>query len=311
MPLLGLLLLSCCAQSPVAHRLGGNPIITPQTSPTIGTNINGPSLIRVPGWVRKPLGKYYLYFAHHRGAYIRLAYADRVQGPWTVYEPGTIRLSDVPQCNDHIASPDVHADRTNKTIRMYFHCPAGAAGTAIEEQKTFCAESRDGLVFHAAPTVLGPAYMRVFRWKGRAYAVARTGVMLRSIDGTSPFESGPQLFQDPDGRVLRHAAVDLEGSTLRVYYSRIGDSPEAILVSEVDLKGDWRMWRSSAPRLVLAPDLPYEGSGLPIAPSQPDDAPEPVRQLRDPAILREQGKTYLLYSVAGENGIAVAEITEF
>jgi hypothetical protein len=34
----------------------------------------------------------------------------------------------------------------------------------------------------------------------------------------------------------------------------------------------------------------------------------PVRQLRDPAIFPENGKTYLLYSIAGENGIAIAEL---
>ena len=27
------------------------------------SNINGPSLVRVPEWVENPLGKYYLYFA--------------------------------------------------------------------------------------------------------------------------------------------------------------------------------------------------------------------------------------------------------
>jgi hypothetical protein len=56
-----------------ASRLEGNPIITPETSKSIGANINGPSLIRVPSWLHKPLGKYYLYFAHHQGKFIRLA----------------------------------------------------------------------------------------------------------------------------------------------------------------------------------------------------------------------------------------------
>ena len=51
------------------------------------SNINGPSLVRVPEWVENPLGRYYLYFAHHRGAYIRLAYADAIEGPYTVYRP--------------------------------------------------------------------------------------------------------------------------------------------------------------------------------------------------------------------------------
>ncbi|MEE9374673.1 MAG: hypothetical protein V3V00_16580, partial [Saprospiraceae bacterium] len=45
-------------------------------------NINGPSLIRVPDWIEKPMGKYYLYFAHHKGKFLRLAVADNVAGPW-------------------------------------------------------------------------------------------------------------------------------------------------------------------------------------------------------------------------------------
>ena len=34
----------------------------------------------------------------------------------------------------------------------------------------------------------------------------------------------------------------------------------------------------------------------------------PVNQLRDPAIYEEDGRVYLLYTVAGERGIALAEV---
>src|SRR6185369_80677 len=84
---------SAGAQTWRAERLAANPIITPQTDHSIGTNINGPSLIRVPGWVPHPLGRYYLYFADHNGKYIRLAYADRLQGPWKIHAPGALQLS--------------------------------------------------------------------------------------------------------------------------------------------------------------------------------------------------------------------------
>ena len=104
-------------------RLPQNPILTSASSDTIGTNINGPSLIRVPVWVEKPLGRYYLYFAHHAGKFIRLAYANQLSGPWNVYEPGTLQLNDVKACHDHDASPDVHVDEQETKIRMYFHCP--------------------------------------------------------------------------------------------------------------------------------------------------------------------------------------------
>src|SRR5438067_6281806 len=91
-------------------RLPNNPIITPELSRSIGDNINGPSLIRVPDWVASPLGRYYLYFAHHQGKFIRLAYANALAGPWKIYEPGTLRLDEVSTCHNHIASPDVHVD---------------------------------------------------------------------------------------------------------------------------------------------------------------------------------------------------------
>ena len=68
------------------ERLGGNPIVTP--GDRIGENINGPSVIRVPDWVEDPLGRYYCYFAHHAGSFIRLAYADDMAGPWEIYDPG-------------------------------------------------------------------------------------------------------------------------------------------------------------------------------------------------------------------------------
>jgi hypothetical protein len=47
-------------------------------------NINGPSVIRVPKWVRTPLGKYYMYFSHHKGNHIRMAFANKPEGPWTI-----------------------------------------------------------------------------------------------------------------------------------------------------------------------------------------------------------------------------------
>src|SRR6188508_47660 len=51
------------ADSGLLQRLPQNPIVTPSSSTTLGDNINGPSLIRVPFWIDKPLGRYYLYFS--------------------------------------------------------------------------------------------------------------------------------------------------------------------------------------------------------------------------------------------------------
>ncbi|MCA9486950.1 MAG: hypothetical protein KC548_04830, partial [Nanoarchaeota archaeon] len=86
----------------------------------LGSNINGPSIIRTPDWIKNPLGKYYLYFAHHKGSYIRLAYADSIEGPWRLHSQGVLHLEEAP-CEDHIASPDVHIDSINQKLIMYFH----------------------------------------------------------------------------------------------------------------------------------------------------------------------------------------------
>ena len=64
------------------RRLVDRPIIAPGMDARMGSNIEGPSLIRTPDWLPGRMGRYYLYFADHKGDYIRLAYADRLQGPW-------------------------------------------------------------------------------------------------------------------------------------------------------------------------------------------------------------------------------------
>jgi len=79
------------------QRFAGNPIISSRLDPQLSAgqseggyvNINGPAVIRVPAWIENRLGQYYLYFAHHKGHRIRMAYADSPTGPWTLYRPGT------------------------------------------------------------------------------------------------------------------------------------------------------------------------------------------------------------------------------
>jgi hypothetical protein len=293
------------------QRFPANPLIRPDLHPSIGANINGPSLIRVPDWLSDPLGRYYLYFAHHQGSSIRLAYADRLEGPWRIYAPGTLQVGQTP-CSKHIASPDVHVDAAQRQIRLYFHGPLNPLppGTPpnleAAGQYSFAALSSDGLHFVPRPEVLGAPYFRVFHWRGLTYALGMPGIFYRSRDGLSGFEQGPTLFS----RAMRHTALQLRGETLYVYYSNAGDCPERILRSTIDLSRDWMEWQASAPQEVIHPEMDYEGAGLPCLDSRRGWAPEPVHQLRDPGIFEEDGRTYLLYSIAGEAGIAAAEVLD-
>ncbi len=295
-------------------RLGANPTIRPDMLPgQDGKNINGPSLIRVPAWLPKPLGKYYLYFADHHGDYIRLAYADQLSGPWKIHKPGTLRLKQVRDGKAHVASPDVLVDEERKELRMYFHSPSKTTG----KQTSYLARSTDGLHFTAEAERLGPFYFRVFQYGGYWYAMSKRGWLCRSKDGVTAFEEGPNPFPivaKPDGAEngpgMRHVAVDLSGDTLTVYYSNIGDMPECILRSTIALVPDWKDWKAGPPELVLKPEKDYEGAELPLARSVAGSAKGRENALRDPAIFKEDGRTWLLYSVAGENGIGIAELKE-
>ena len=329
------------------ERLLSVPIITPDLHPSIGENIQGPSLIRVPEWVEDPLGAYYLYFADHKGRYIRLAYADDLLGPWHIHPPGSLQIADshflteppevaperaarlraalsalgngapatagaaapsalghdrfVEATTPHIASPDVHVDDENRRIVMYFH---GLEG--VSRQLSRVATSRDGIHFEARPEPLGRTYMRILRHDGYTYAMSMPGQLYRSRDPLGGFEEGQRLF-NPN---MRHAALLKRDETLFVFWTQVGHVPERILLSTIDISGDWATWSETPGVEVLRPEFDWEGADAPLEPSIRSTAYGHVNQLRDPAIFEDadSGRIFLLYAVAGESGIAIAEV---
>ena len=314
-------------------RLLDKPIITPELHPSLGVNIQGPSLIKTPEWLPNRLGNYYLYFADHKGHYIRLAYADQLTGPWQIHAPGSLQIEESfftptrPEVSEermaeliaarqssgyrvshdlameltepHIASPDVHVDEENRRIIMYYH---GLEGPAFQHSRV--AVSDDGINFTAFEENIGRTYFRVFQYDGYSYALAMPGQFYRSRDGFTDFETGPRLFV-PN---MRHSAVVVRDDVLYVFWTRVGDAPESILLSTIDLRGDWMQWQDSEPAIVMKPEREWEGADAPIEPSVRSTAYGQVNQLRDPALYEENGQFYLLYAVAGESGIAIARL---
>lgn len=284
-----------------ARRLSSQPIIVPGMETRMGSNINGPSLIATPAWLPGRLGRYYLYFAHHAGSYIRMAYADDLRGPWRIHAPGVLDLEDSFFVH-HIASPEVRVDHGRRQIRLFYH---GKVDDARPTQMTRVALSADGLTFAAKPAIILDWYARLFTWDGMHYALTMPGSIWRSADGLSGFERGPLLF----GPNMRHSAVLVRGHTLFVFYTNVGDLPERILLSRIDLRAHWRDWRETPPVTILRPEMEYEGARLPLSSSARGHIFERAHQLRDPAVYVEGERTYLLYAVAGESGIAIAELS--
>ena len=284
-------------------RFSAYPIITPALDESIGTNINGPSLLRVPGWLPNPLGKYYLYFAHHQGAFIRLAYADALSGPWTIYPPGTLRLEQTP-CYHHIASPDLHVDNDNRRILMYYHGPSVRREELhadplkqrypfLEGQRSLLAVSDDGLNFTSDTEIRRRLALRP-RHARHPLPQPRRPYQLRT--GPRPLRPRPAPRRPPPAR----------RSSLRLLLPRRRLPRAHPLLNRRPAPA---LERVEGLRSILDPGAGNRLRGCQPAPGTIAARRHPQTcQLRDPGIYQESDQVYLLYSVAGESGIALAEL---
>ncbi len=255
-------------------------------------NINGPSLIRVPDFIKNKLGKYYLYFANHDGKNIRMAYSNNLRGPWTLYKQGTLQLENT-ICKTHIASPDVHV-KDNKLI-MYYH------GDIDGGQYTFKSTSIDGINFKTDNKVLGSFYFRVFNYLNKKYAIAKNGnvdsIIYQEIKG----KFTPQFnFLDKS----RHTAVYVDLDILYIFYTLVEEAPESLYVCKI------QNWEVIDNYKLKEPTYTWEGSEQPNIPSSFGTGFGFLNQLRDPCIFEEDNNIYLLYSYGGESGIAISNLTK-
>jgi len=312
-------------------------IIPPNLEKEIGNNVQGPSLIKTPDWLGNSLGSYYLYFADHKGDRIKLAYADNLLGPWKVHRGGALKLEEskfltempefpenaqeiadkfnrptphpdqidhIPSTLDdmtipHIASPDVHIDNENKRIIMYYH-----GLNSFCSQVTRVATSNDGINFSALEKIVARPYFRAFNHKDKDFGMAMPGCFYKRTGDISEYKEIKTLFD----KNMRHSALLVQGDCLMIFYTNVGDEPERILLSYVDLSLPIDKWEATAPIEILKPEKAWEGGNLPLQPSFRSAINIPVNQIRDPAIFIEEENVFLLYVVRGENGIAISKL---
>jgi len=276
-----------------------------------------------------------------------MAWAEHIEGPWHLYNIGSgagvgsrgvlLDLGSDDQINigngiaigSHIASPDVHADDTNQRMIIYFHGPATYDGRSVG-QRSFVATSPYGLDFSGGiePVILGGNYFRVFEYGDTMYALDNRADVYIALDPNDPwtppegFDFSTNLWtrspNDPfendlvgTGLLVRHTAVHLVGNTMQVFYSRISDTPERILMSTIDLSvGDCNLWDSTyPPEEILQAELLWEGGDIPPRASSGGSAPENVNQLRDPHVFQDiDGRLYLSYCGRGEDAIGIARL---
>ncbi len=312
-----------------AKRLTETPIVHAGLDSSIGVNIQGPSLIRVPDWIANPLGRYYLYFADHKGSFIRLAYADEITGPWQIHPPGSLQLEqsyfptepirppvdlelstkkgpnqllhsqEYEGSAPHIASPDVHVDHTERRIYMYYH-----GLLAFAKQRTRLATSRDGITFSAEEAVLCETYLRVTPFENEYLGMVMPGILYRLRHARGPFSSGQRLFTEN----ARHHALLANRDRMFVFWTEVGEAPEHIKVSVIEQITNEDAIEVKHLASILKPEFEWEGTTAPNEPSVRSVAYGCVNQLRDPCIFVEDGRIYLLYAGGGESAIGVAEL---
>ena len=255
-------------------------------------NINGPSIIKVPDFIQNKLGDYYLYFAHHDGKHIKLAYSNNLEGPWTLYKEGTLQLADT-ECITHIASPDVHV--VDNQIVMYYH------GDTEDGQHSFKALSSDGINFNSINKKLGSFYFRVFDYLGETYSIAKNGNTDGIIYKKDNNKFIPQ-FNLIDN--IRHSAVYVDNNILYIFHSIVGEAPESLYIAKI------KNWEIISNYKFKEPKYDWEGAEKTKTNSRFGASFSFVNELRDPCIFEEEDNLYLLYSYGGESGIAISKLVK-
>ena len=247
-----------------------------------------------------------------------MAFSNNLKGPWNFYKAGVLDLKETPLTHErpnvkqpdwaiekgmdglypHIASPDVHINESEKSLEMFFH------GLDHDgEQRSLCAVSNDGINWRVQSKRINQTYLRVFRYKHNKYAIAWGGQILRQ-NSSGIFEMGPWAFGDQGHR---HAGVMVRGDKLHVVWTRIGDAPEQILYSTIDMSHSWRDWYATEAQVILKPKFDWEGANLPISASTIGGLAKQEHALRDPFLFEQSDEVYMVYTGGGETSIGIAK----
>ena len=59
----------------------------------------------------------------------------------------------------------------------------------------------------------------------------------------------------------------LPASSMWDHWTQVGEAPERILCSRIDIGGDWHGWKESPRVEVMRPERSWEGADAPLVPS--------------------------------------------
>ncbi|MEP4078366.1 hypothetical protein [Haloferula sp.] len=249
--------------------------------------------------------------------------------------------------DDHIASPDVFIDSANNRFVMYYHGKRNSTSSqrtfvatssdGLNFNMPSGGDSRPGQVGHGSQDFHhGDSYFRVFEQDGRLFGLSNVGDLFAApVNATvdylaSGWTKGPQPFTsetesrgwldwgDGYGALRpRHYGVLTRDNVLYAFFTNKAASPERIKVSTFDFSqlpavddDSWMDWKGTFPNQeLIRPEEVWEGVNEPMGISELGGETTPEHQLRDPDVFEDtDGRTYLFYSGAGEQGIGLAQL---
>lgn len=278
-------------------------------------SICNPCLIKTPSWIKNKLGKYYLYFADHRGKFIKLLYSNHLDRDWKFLNKKILNINSISKldAHNHIASPEIYINNKEKKIYMFTH----SHSRSKVGQWTYLSLSKDGINFSRKfNKPLAPFYFRFFNHKKYYYGIVKGGDLWRSKNIDAVYKKCQNLLTQKKTKTtlhnkngsIRHLSILKKKNYLHCVFSKIGDKPEKIYYTKVFLSKNYLNWKFKKIKEILRPTFPYEGSNLKLKRSKPGDAPEPENALRDPYLFIDGKKTYMIYCVKGEKNFALCQI---
>ena len=106
----------------------------------------------------------------------------------------------------------------------------------------------------------------------------------------------------------RHTCVLVIKKVIYVFFSSVTDNPEHIKVGELIINEKNNACSITNIKSIIEPELYYEHHNSEFIKSDYGGTNNFVRQLRDPYVFNDDKDIYILYTVCGEKGIAIAKI---
>ena len=282
----------------------------------LSININGPCI----NIVQDDLSNHFeLYFADHRGKFIRRAISDNILGPFKIKlipELTIDYLSFFTSAHNHIASPFIFLFKNE--IWMVVHAPCSIYNC----QRSFFFKFVNSKWMVLASDNFLPFYAKSIVIEEQILFICKGGDVFKSQNPIGPYEKIGNIFNYAGfdtwhnyDSAARHFGLFYykREEIIIICFSRIGvkqESIEYLLMSSNDLINGSFSKKEYEIKKLLYPVKDWEGAHLDKTKSKAGASDHYENALRDPDLFLFDNNLYLFYSFGGERGIGAVQIAK-